>query len=118
MEKFTTEYREQSRKNNVLSEDGKSKKVHEFYDKVTPAGKSQYLPKPVDQEIISPEHLKNEELEEAIRKVWKSIQLDPMLTRKMESTMVEEVETEDSHSHLANPTGQITDMHLHDLNDE
>jgi hypothetical protein len=48
MNNFTTEYREQSTKNNVLNEDGKSKKVHQFFDTVTAAGKSQYLPKPVN----------------------------------------------------------------------
>ena len=46
MNVFTTEYREQSRKQDILSDDGKSRKVHTFFDSVTPAGKSQYLPKP------------------------------------------------------------------------
>lgn len=101
-----------------MSEDGKSKKVHQFFDTVTAAGKSQYLPKPVDKEIISPEILKNEELEEAIKNVWKEIQLDPMLYRKMESTMIEDVVSDDSHSHAASPTGAITEMHLHDLTEE
>ena len=50
--------------------DKEAKKVHTFYDTVTPAGKSQYLPKPVGQEIISPEILKDKELEDAIRDVW------------------------------------------------
>jgi len=47
MVNFTTEYREQSRKQNIL-EDKSCKKIHSFYDKVTPAGKSQYLPRAVD----------------------------------------------------------------------
>jgi hypothetical protein len=57
-------------------------------------------------------------LEEAIKNVWKEIQLDPMLYRKVESTVIEDVMSDDSHSHAASPTGAITDMHLHDLTEE
>ena len=48
MKNFSTEYRDQTAKNDVRI--NASKDLHEFYDGVTVAGKARYLPQPKDQD--------------------------------------------------------------------
>lgn len=51
---FTTEYREQARKQDVK----RSEALHKFYQEVTTAGKPEYLPRPdTAGQIITPEDL-------------------------------------------------------------
>lgn len=73
MDHFTTEYRQLAK--NINAND-----LQDFYDKVTPAGKRVYLPETQKGEaIISPEFLKKTQIDEKIKDVWHSKQLEMLL---------------------------------------
>lgn len=73
MDHFTTEYRQLAK--NINAND-----LQEFYEQVTPAGKRVYLPETEKGAIISPEFLKKTQIDDKIKDVWHSKQLEILLS--------------------------------------
>lgn len=92
MSNLTTEYREQSKKQDCLKDDT-SKKLHQVFSQITAAGVSRYLDRPIGFENGA--SFKLAQRDDKIKDVWTKVDIQPhLLNRDNNGGHQEESESE------------------------
>lgn len=83
MTNHTTEYRDQTKKQNVLNSE-QAQELHDVYGAITTAGKPRYLERESGDGMNNLAQYKAKLIDDIIQGVWKTIPINPQLEKTEE----------------------------------